>query len=138
VTAGDPTRPEVMPKGVVWGWWGLVLVLSAAAMTLRYHTPADYTWTLNLFALPAALWLLAEVRSARTRSPPRLLEWAGTWSYSLYLVHPLVFYALRLRPGAQPDARWALILATTLAASYLFAVLFEFPAHRLAGRVSVG
>jgi peptidoglycan/LPS O-acetylase OafA/YrhL len=122
-----------------YGIWTLRLaILGAAAIcsVLRFHTPISYPWTLNFFALLVGYWLLQEVRTPPQPSTvSRLLEWAGSWSYSLYLTHGLgrtIFVLLLSDQVAAGNVAWLAQTLTILAVAVVFAYLFEFSAHRLA------
>lgn len=115
-----------------------VLGLSMASSMARFHTPIGYPWTLNFFAIFATVWLLREVYHFQKIEAVAPLEWAGSWSYSLYLFHVIAITFLmqfNFPPfGSWTD--WPLRMLFILAASYIFAVIFEFPAHSAARKLS--
>lgn len=123
-----------------YGMWTLRLVILGTASicsVLRFHTPIGYPWTLNFFGLLAGYWLLQEVRAPpRFSMASRWLEWAGSWSYSLYLTHGLghtiflVYLATHLSVGG--NVAWIAQMFTILLIAILFAYTVEFSAHRLA------
>jgi peptidoglycan/LPS O-acetylase OafA/YrhL len=130
--------PRLLTVRHIWLWRAAILSVASACSFARFHTPIGYPWTLNFFALFAAIWLYIEiVRFAKAR-PPALLEWAGSWSYSLYLFHPIGMALYRRFVGGKFDglAEWCLYMSFILASSYVFAVLFEFTSHRLARAVA--
>jgi peptidoglycan/LPS O-acetylase OafA/YrhL len=120
----------------VWPLRALVWGAMVACSVLRYHTALGYPWTLNFFALIVAAWLAAELGAAQTRPPPRWLEWAGGWSYSLYLTHKLAALGFAYLVGSRlpPEAAWGVRLAAVLATAFTFYLVCEWPAHRLARR----
>jgi peptidoglycan/LPS O-acetylase OafA/YrhL len=125
------------PPGAIWGWRAAAWALASLCSVLRFHTPLGYPWTLDLFAVFAFFWLEREIAHHRVRPPPRVLEWAGKWSYSLYLVHVaagLVFARLAL--DLSPATRWLAAITFVLAACYGFYLLVERPAHLAARRIS--
>ncbi len=123
----------------VWSWrfgiWGLSWVCSV----LRFHSPLGYPWTMNLFALPVFFWLRAEIISARLHGANRSLEWAGQWSYSIYLVHMIAMSGVKAMslPNLGYGVNWILLMGVVLLASYLFYLLVERPGHLLARRASI-
>lgn len=131
VTAAKPPR---------YGIWTLRLVILGAASicsVLRFHTAIGYPWSLNFFALLVGYWLLQEVRTpSRPSKMGQLLEWAGSWSYSLYLTHGLgrtifvLFLGSHVATGG--NVAWIAQTFTILALAVAFAYAFEFSAHRLA------
>jgi peptidoglycan/LPS O-acetylase OafA/YrhL len=60
-----------------------IFVLSVGLRLMKFHV--NGVWgsncvTLNLFAIPACIWVGLEMRYFSRRSPMRVLEWAGGWS----------------------------------------------------------
>lgn len=130
--------PASKPVPYIWwlraGMWGAMIACSV----LRYHTPLGYPWTLNFFALLAAVWISFEIRHFSARPPNAALEALGVWSYSLYLTHKLsaaVFEQFGL-PSLGPVLDWAVRLGFILIVAYLFYLLCENPSHKLARLVA--
>ena len=115
----------------IWMWrlsiWGLATVCSI----LRFHSPIGYPWTLNLFAVAVVFWLAQEISHCMAVPFPRWLEWAGTWSYSLYLVHLLAvpIYGRLGVPNFGYFLNWIFLILFVLLCSYLFYLLVELPSH---------
>ncbi|MFZ5669653.1 MAG: acyltransferase family protein [Pseudomonadota bacterium] len=134
---------DLAASGRVWRLASFVWPLRLAAWSamigcsiLRYHTPIGYPWTLNLFAILAALWLGAETAYLSRHPPPRWLEWCGRWSYSLYLTHKLTNQAIGWLspPTLGPVLDWSLRFGLLLLGAYVFYLACEKPAHGLARR----
>lgn len=127
----------------IWLFRIAVIAASYAAVLLRWHLPGvsiGYPWSLNVFALLVYLWLQHEIAYSRMRPPLPALEWAGGWSYSLYLVHlPIGYLAANL---PTPDGAYAMLtrnlqtMAVVLLGAYFCYLVIERPAHRLAMRLS--
>ena len=124
----------------IWIWrlsiWGLATVCSI----LRFHSPIGYPWTLNLFDVAVVFWLAQEIAYCAATPFPRWLEWAGTWSYSLYLVHLLAVpvYGRLGVPNFGHFFNWVFLTFFVLLCSYLFYLLVELPGHvaaRSAGKL---
>lgn len=122
----------------VWTWRAVIFIAAWACSTLRFHSPYGYPWTLNFFAILAAIWLYREVAFRRAVGAPALLEWLGTWSYSLYLAHPLAAAAFWAMPVITAPALilWAIEVGFVLTMSYVFYLAVEFPAHIIARRAA--
>ena len=91
---------------------------------------------MTLFAPLVFFWLQREAVYLKAWHPPRATEWAGRWSYSLYLMHlPLMVLIGGLRPDASPLLNWVVLIAGALAGSCLFYLLIERPSHALARRI---
>lgn len=123
--------------GRIWAERILVVAVTVVCTFLRWHSSGfalGFCWTLNVFALCAYAWLADEIAYWRTTVPPPLLEKGGAWSYSLYIVHPLVIGVLgastflRQRPVIED----VLAIGIALAASYGFYRCVEKPSHLLA------
>jgi peptidoglycan/LPS O-acetylase OafA/YrhL len=88
----------------------------------------------------ACFLLGLEIAYRRRKSAPTILEWAGLWSYSLYLMHPavpgLVSMQEWLRPMAIYGGGTLLFIVSSLLGAYLFYLVVEAPFHRIAITVS--
>ena len=129
------TTPPLEPgQPFIWTTRALTWLSSSVCSMLRFHTPIGYPWTLNVFAIGAGFWILSETRFFAKTRPPALLEWGGTWSYSLYLAHPLAIASLKQFPMFETISLplWIAAIVYVLSFSFLFACLFEFPSHKLA------
>lgn len=130
----------------IWLWASRIsiFVTSAALQGLRFHGGSillSNPFTLNLFALLTCFWLGLEIAYRRKKSAPPILEWAGKWSYSLYLMHPAVPGVLLglfafLSPIYTSNAAGLFVIFCSLVLAYGFYLIAEAPFHRLAIRVS--
>lgn len=119
-----------------------VFVLSILFSVLKFHGDRIFGVnlpnyiSLHIFALVAFQWMRWEILWHFEHRPVRWLEWGGQWSYSLYIVHPMVHYLLQ-RGGSEPTALstvWAGLLATlgVCVTAFVFFRFIELPSHRLA------
>jgi peptidoglycan/LPS O-acetylase OafA/YrhL len=124
----------------IWSWRVGIIGANILLNFLRFHSPIGHPWTLNFFAILVFFWLFQEIRFYQHKSPAPLLEWAGKWSYSLYLTHILAQAAFLLLPQVDLGLvmNWVVRMLFILLSSYLFGLLFEFPSHRLARIVGNG
>jgi len=106
----------------------------------HYHAQWQYQWASSVL-LAAATFGIA--MAARNRKIPRAAAWLGLISYSVYLLHPLVFNAYRSihalhrrHPMPAQVALFAAILAVIIAASAVTYYLVEKPMQRLGRRVA--
>jgi peptidoglycan/LPS O-acetylase OafA/YrhL len=121
-------------------WLSRVFIygLSVALYLARFHIRSNWVSScilLDMFALPAVLWVGCEIVYAGEHTPVAKLEWAGSWSYSLYLVHPLVGPVLGVIGlsflDSNPGTHFLLLLLAPLL-GYAFYRTVELPSHRLA------
>ena len=142
---GRPS-PGVIGRPQIWAWRGGMLGLAMLSFFLLFHTPAAvpfkvFPWTLLAYAVASYFWLQREMDWAILAPPARILEWAGQWSYSIYLVHESAAELWRRwiqHTGESPGAlfRFTSQITLILLASYIFFLLIERPAQRLARRLA--
>jgi peptidoglycan/LPS O-acetylase OafA/YrhL len=133
----------VLSAARLWGLRCGIVLLSIVLRVVKFHMTnpaASNCVTLNLFAIAACLWIGCEIQHFEHTEASPTLEWAGTWSYSLYLVHPMVPLALGLLPvrgmeGILDHFRFVLLLIT-FPLAYVFYRLVEKPSHLVAVKVS--
>lgn len=118
----------------IWAWRFLACFCASSASALFFLAKIGYPWSLLLISWIFAQWLKRELAWDSTRAPSRWLEWAGQWSYSLYLVHMVILTAwIRWGPGPQAERlEWAIRLGVVLLASLLFYLIVERPSHHFA------
>lgn len=119
----------------IWAWRFAIWMLSVIASVLEFHSPIGAPITLNIFAIAVFFWIEREVLWARARGAVAALEWAGLWSYSIYLMHlPLAAATVKLCGLAGVSVSFAnpLVILAVLAGCYYFYRLVEEPSHRLA------
>jgi len=114
----------------VWAWRLSAFFLAVTLSALRFHSRVTYPWTLDLFAVFAFFWLGREVAYRNTVEPSPLLERAGAWSYSTYLVHMHAYALAAILPLG-----WTVQTIFVLAACYAFYRAVERPSHKLARRL---
>jgi peptidoglycan/LPS O-acetylase OafA/YrhL len=121
----------------IWAWRIMIAGMACLCSALRFHSPIGYPWTLNFFAIFAALWLHREISFRKFTDAPRVLEWAGLWSYSLYLMHlPALALFSKLFPDHGNDLATSLtMIFFILTLCFAFYLLIERPSHRLAKRL---
>lgn len=118
----------------LWPLRGLAWAAMIVCSVLRYHSPVGYPWTLDYFAVIVTFWLAAELSHFAKASPVGWLEWAGKWSYSLYLTHKLTFILLTplYLEGLGVIPGWTIRFFLLLAGAYVFYLAVERPSHQLA------
>lgn len=120
--------------GPVWIWRIAAILYGSLSLALLYHGPVRIGLPISMLVFSGYLylWIPTEILALRT-AKIAWLEWAGGWSYSLYLIHNMVISATEeLGLAVNPLLIWAARLAAILALSYLFFILVEQPSHRLA------
>ena len=125
-------------SGEVWLWRLLVWFSAWVCSALRFHTPVGYPWTLNVFAILVFFWLRTEIAAYLHHKPVRFLEWAGKWSYSIYLTHLIalaVFAKFRLT-DLGPNLDWTRMFVFVMLFAYVFYLLIEKPGHLIAQRAA--
>lgn len=113
----------------------LVLVASIAMRGEMFRQTARYTIQ-GMALFPVFVYVIRYSESAITRFlDARILTHIGELSYSLYLVHYTVMFAVKTWIGTNPY----LVLSVTFALSYMLAVILrgavELPANRMRNRI---
>jgi peptidoglycan/LPS O-acetylase OafA/YrhL len=118
----------------IWCWRLGVWAASVFCYFLRFHTPIEHCYSLNFFAILVYFWIEHEVRYFMTVAPPKFLEGAGGWSYSLYLTHffGAVLFATYARGLGAGYFGWLIKCVFVLGTAYLYSRIAEAPAHNLA------
>jgi peptidoglycan/LPS O-acetylase OafA/YrhL len=129
---------KIVTSPGIWTWRAVVWFAACVCSILKFHSPAGYPVTLNLFALLAFFWLQREIAFYRTRQPLALLERNGAWSYSMYLIHlhAQTVYVLVSIPALVFPLGWAVHLIFILLLCYVFYLVVEAPSHKLARYLS--
>jgi peptidoglycan/LPS O-acetylase OafA/YrhL len=125
---------STITRSQVWRWRMGVWFLSSLCSFLRFHSPVGYPWTLNLFAVAVFFWLRVEIAAFRQQQGSAWLEWAGRWSYSVYLLHLIAntAYGRLTLPNLGFNLNWCLKMMFILGVSYLFYLVVEKPGHLIA------
>lgn len=136
-------RFPVPSATLIWVIRSCVFVTSGGLQALRFHGGSVFlsnAFTLNLFAVIACSWLGLEIAYRRKTAAPAITEWAGKWSYSLYLMHPALpgLFALHswFRPVLSSNWGSVVVILSSLPIAYGFYLVVEAPFHRLAIAVS--
>lgn len=125
----------------VWLARTAVFVISVLLRISKFHVHsilASGSITLNVFAFLVAIWLRYEVCHQKQQPTSSQLEAMGQWSYSIYLVHPIVPPMLDMLftwSTLREFGPWLLIVTSSFVLSYVFYRLVERPAHLLAQRL---
>jgi peptidoglycan/LPS O-acetylase OafA/YrhL len=136
-------RAEQNQVGKLTAAWvaGAVVVLTVAAGLVHADQyRLDHQWRdqwVSSIVLAAATFALG--LAVRNRKMPRVVAWLGLISYSVYVLHPLVFNAYRSIPSLHDHHYGALgqtvlaaaLLAVILAASAITYYTVEKPMQRL-------
>jgi peptidoglycan/LPS O-acetylase OafA/YrhL len=135
--AHSPSELQLARQNI-WVWRMTIWALSAVFSALRFHSPLGYPWTLNLFSIPVYFWLQQEIRGFHAIGINRLWEWAGKWSYSIYLTHMIsnaIYVRLQILAFG-PNLAWCAKILAILVSAYVFYVVVEKPAHLIAQKLS--
>ena len=118
-----------------------VLAASIVLRIAQFHVDSFFASnciTLNLFAFMVAYWLRYETSDLKVNKSELLSDRLGQWSYSVYLVHPVVPPMLTMLftwSTLREFGPWLLIISSSFVLSYVFYRLVERPSHQLAQRL---
>lgn len=121
----------------LWTWRSLIIAYASGVGILYARSTIVGTILILAFSPIIYLWLAKEIAGYGKRPPLKVFEWAGGWSYSLYLVHlPVAVLSLLFVPPSLPPALQLLYrLVTVLFGCYVFYLAVEFPSHKLSRRI---
>ncbi|HYN97987.1 MAG TPA: acyltransferase [Pilimelia sp.] len=138
-------RVERGLTGRVGGGVAVAAVLAAALAGGWWHLPAGAERRIWLSTLTLTAVTFAVAYGLRRRPAPRLALWCGKLSYSIYLLHLVVLYAVYRsvpfvpdRPFAQQVALLVAYLLALFLAAHLTYRWAERPGRRLGRRLTAG
>jgi peptidoglycan/LPS O-acetylase OafA/YrhL len=122
----------------IWAWRLVGLSYAAFVQAYFFHGPIKIGMPALLFpfAIYSFVWLDREIIRVHAVGTKAILEWAGKWSYSIYLMHGIALVALKPKYLTDPALLWAMKLIAILGASYCFYLTVEWPSHQFARSVS--
>lgn len=118
-------------------WQIRIFIFACAALTnvLRFNFFTSWLISENLFALLLFFWLKNELAYYKFRPSVRFFEYLGKFSYSLYLCHGLLLFAIEQYIPLN-GYTYPLYLALIISFSYVVYLLVEYPSHKLAQRIT--
>jgi len=130
---------EARSPRVIWSWrlgaWAAMWV----AEILHFHGGIPQTRSSIWIGVYCYFWVRAEISHYKNRAPRAVLVWAGRWSYSMYLIHPLVIALCVkydfLTEGSRLSSAGK--IALILIGSYLFYLAVERPSHGIAKKIAL-
>ena len=133
--------PHVLPSPSsrrIWIGRSVAVFLGGLTTWLAWQRILGHHLTLNATALFAVWWIRDELGYHRTHMPSPILERLGTWSYSMYLTHPLAVAIWKQAsfPYFGHLADWILKLSFTMLLAGVFHAFCEKPSHQLAQRLA--
>lgn len=131
LVAGRTIWPEVRH---IWAWRIAGVSYAAFVQAYFFHATVKIGMPALLFpfVIYSFFWLDREIARMRSAGAPPFLEWAGKWSYSIYLMHGIVLVSLEPKISIEPALLWGMKVLAILAASYFFYLIIERPAHQFA------
>jgi len=123
---------------VIWAWRFAAWFTMWMSELLLFHAGISKVVSMVYVGAVAYFWIRTEIAYHKERSASPILVSAGAFSYSLYLIHPGLFEAVkRYVPDIDVLTRsgWLFAVISMFAFSYVFYLLIEAPSHRLAKRV---
>ena len=116
--------------------WGITIIM----MVLHFQLHISNILLLNMMIIPFYYWLKNEIDYYKTRVANIYLENLGKWSYSLYIVHPLVVVFISRYLFLYLSSQWISWISVTASAfifSYIFYLLVEKPSHILTQKIKI-
>ena len=126
---------DKVSTGKIWTYRFLMVALGALCIELKWRAHINFDYSVVVLALAFYKWLQQEILYYRDHRPWGFTEYLGNFSYTLYLCHMLLIAAIS-HFFAMTIYTWVVYILLTLILSYLVYLVLEYPAHRLAQRVS--
>lgn len=120
----------------IWGWRLLMLSAFSFASALNFLFSIGWNMTLTSLSIVVYFWLAKEISYFQTSKPPKILEWAGRWSYSLYLCHLIIVFRYPLFLSLPLPAIVIIVTILCLLFSYVFYLLIEQPANQISKKLA--
>ncbi len=108
----------------------LVFLLSILFFVLEAHFYLSYVLSMNFFALIIYFWLQKEIIYYSYNKANATLEYLGTFSYSLFICHKLIFILL-LMFSVLNIYNYIVYVFLALLVSYIYYLIIESPAHKI-------
>jgi peptidoglycan/LPS O-acetylase OafA/YrhL len=119
----------------IYGIRLFVFLLSTTVLILRFHFYVSYIISLTILAVFYYKWVEYEILYYKEHLPVKFLERWGTFSYSLYLTHPISFVLISAMIPLNVFS-YFLYIGLAIAVAYLFYLALEGPSHALAQKLS--
>jgi len=132
-----PKSLKLITRNQIWLYRLAALAVSALLHHLALQQILGSHLTLNFFAIQCYSWLHAEVCYFQQAKPPRILEYLGAASYSLYLIHITLFVVINryLQLGYGSMADWLIVIVVLISFTLAFYHAVERPSHVAARRI---
>jgi peptidoglycan/LPS O-acetylase OafA/YrhL len=129
--------PPLTSSREIWKWRAIAWAASWACEMLHFHGGISQPQTCAWAGIIFYWWIRKEIQYGKHRNPSKLLVLGGAWSYSLYLVHPplIAYFGILHLVNLSSLRYWFLSSVAILVFAYVFAVVIEFPSHRLARKI---
>lgn len=116
----------------------VIFLITVALRIVKFHINTVWssnTITLTLLSFLVCFWIGHELIYYQSHTAPKLLEWGGKWSYSLYIIHPIAPQILKQQlPLLSNNTVISVVIA--LSCAYIFYLCVEKPSHQLAVKLS--
>ena len=124
-------------RSTIWRWRLLAWFGCWVCEMLHFHAKWSQEVTLLGFGVLAYFWIRKEISYTSQSRLLRTLAWAGTWSYSLYLMHgPAAKIVEELHlPDFGFIVNWLILYTGVLGISFVFYLCVEMPSHHWARRI---
>lgn len=134
-----PSLTKAYSTRSIWIWRLCAWATMWLAEILHFHGGIHQIQTGLWTGVVFYFWLRAEISYYSNGRPWSVLVWGGRWSYSLYLVHPIVISVCAAHGLLAFESRenWIVVVALILLASYTFYLAIERPSHNLARKISL-
>lgn len=123
-------------SGLTIGLLRLAVICAGVFLDIgKFHFYLSYLVSMNFFCILLFFWIRAEIIWYMSRSSPRLLEYTGKFSYSIYLCHG-VFLAMLEKRIVITNTNYVPVILLILLLSFFFYLIVERPSHLIAQKAA--
>lgn len=112
-----------------------IFILSIILVNLKFHYYFSYIFSMNIYSIPLFYWIREEIYYYKNSDPFLFMEFLGKFSYSIYLCHGVILFVV-MKFVKVNVYNYLLIILLGLLTSYIYYLLIEKPAHRIAVNLS--
>jgi peptidoglycan/LPS O-acetylase OafA/YrhL len=126
---------KTLSRSAIYLWRASILIAGIGLDVLKFHFYVSYFFTMNFFAILLFFWIRNEILYYKEHTPLPALEFAGKFSYSLYLCHNVLAYFILMAIPLNTVTYFPVVLLT-IGSAYIFYIIVERPSHIWSRKIS--
>jgi peptidoglycan/LPS O-acetylase OafA/YrhL len=119
----------------IYAWRSAALMTGVGLGVMKFNFYVSYFFTMNFYAILLFFWIRNEILFYRVHAPLRALEFAGKFSYSLFLCHNIFVFLIVMAMPLNGFTYFPIMLLT-IGLAYIFYLCVERPSHIWSKKIS--